>query len=368
VTREASFDVDVTVESARQFAQLSGDWNPLHTDSDYACWTPYGHIVLHGAFSAGLISRLAGMHLPGKECLLHGMRLRFVAPIIPPASLRVTGRRAGESGEVGRVDATVSDVRTGVRYVEASYEFGRHEQASAAAHGPSQASPASARDTGEEAILITGATGGLGRAVLSVFGPKAVGLSRQLAPSLEHTPDPESLEGVAVDQRIAAIVHCGWPAPDNTRLIALSDPRASVEHYVAAPLRQCLALARLLAARGTDDALLVLVGSTAVAPGRHNFRMPLYSLGKALLPTLTQILAVELGATGRRIVTVVFDVLETGMNQRLSRAARQSHADRSPTGRLASAEEAAAQVAWVVANRSFLASGATITLSGGALP
>lgn len=368
MTKEASFDVDVTVESARQFAQLSGDWNPLHTDSDYARRTAYGRIILHGAFSAGLLSRLAGMHLPGQECLLHGMRLRFLAPIVPPASLRVAGRISGETGGVGRVEATVSDVRTGIRYVEAGYEFGRHDQAAAAAHRSAEASPASARDAGEDVVLVTGASGGLGRAVLAALGPTAVGFSRQLAPDLEHTPDPESLDGVACGRRIAAIVHCGWPAPDNTRLIALSDPRASVEHYIGAPLRQCLALARLLVARGTDNALLILVGSTAAAPGRHNFRMPLYSLGKALLPTLTQILAVELGSTSRRAATVVFDVLEAGMNQRLSRTARQAHADRSPTGRLASAEEAAAQLAWVVANRSFLASGATITLSGGALP
>jgi hypothetical protein len=65
---------------------------------------------------------------------------------------------------------------------------------------------------------------------------------------------------------------------------------------------------------------------------------------------------------------VVFDVLDAGMDQRLSRLARQAHADRSPTGQLPGAVEAASQLAWVMANRSFLLSGATFTLSGGSLP
>jgi NAD(P)-dependent dehydrogenase (short-subunit alcohol dehydrogenase family) len=360
--------VEVTPESARQFAEVSGDWNPLHTDPDYARQTAYERPILHGAFSAGLLSRLAGMHLPGTKCLLHGMRLRFLAPIIPPASLRVSGRVVSDTGTLGRVEATVNDRTTGKRYVEGGYDFSLHVQSKIATPGLGSSWRGISRETGEAAVLVTGASGGLGHAVITRLGPTAVGLSRQAGDGLEHTPDPEALDEVAGGRPIAAIVHCAWPPPDNSRLVALPDVRAGVEHYIAGPLRQCLALARLLAARGTDDALLLLIGSTASAPGRHNFRMPLYTLGKALLPTLTQILAVELGATGRRVVTVVFDILEAGMNQRLSRAARQAHADRSPTGRLASAEEAAAQLAWVLANRSFLASGATFTLSGGALP
>ena len=67
---DASFTVDVTAEDAIKFAQLSGDWNPLHTDAEYASKTIYKTPVLHGAFSAGLISQMAGMHLPGKSCLL----------------------------------------------------------------------------------------------------------------------------------------------------------------------------------------------------------------------------------------------------------------------------------------------------------
>src|SRR5690242_8225630 len=101
---DASFIVEVTPADTEAFARLSGDWNPLHTDAAYASTTPFKRPVLHGAFSAGLVSRLAGMDLPGRDCLLHGMRLRFVAPIIPPARLVVRGEEKHTSGALGRVD------------------------------------------------------------------------------------------------------------------------------------------------------------------------------------------------------------------------------------------------------------------------
>src|SRR5919199_90551 len=118
----AVFNIPETadVTNVRQVNQRN--WDSLA----HAARTIYGRPVLHGAFSAGLISRLAGMHLPGADCLLHSMRLRFVAPILPPATLVVSGRLTSEGAGTGRVDATVADATTGASYVDATYEFSRH--------------------------------------------------------------------------------------------------------------------------------------------------------------------------------------------------------------------------------------------------
>jgi acyl dehydratase/NAD(P)-dependent dehydrogenase (short-subunit alcohol dehydrogenase family) len=372
--KTATFQVEVTRADAQAFAALSGDWNPLHTDAAHAARTIYGRPVLHGAFSAGLISRLAGMHLPGADCLLHSMRLRFVAPILPPATLVVSGRLTSEGAGTGRVDATVADATTGASYVDATYEFSRHrmtepDRGAGVGGGPA---PAGAADgmpgDGSAPILVTGATGGLGRAVLARLGGAALGVSRGERPGLLHAPDLECMREQLRGRRIGGIVHCAWPAPDNERLLDLAQPRQAVDYHVAAPLRQVIALAQLLAEHGTPDAMLVLVGSTAAQPGRHNYRMPLYTLGKALVPELARILALELATVGMRCAAVVYDVIEGGMNKHLSASARLAHSDRAPTGQLPTPEEAAVQVEWLLANRSFLVSGATITLSGGALP
>ncbi len=366
----ARFQVDVSHQSALEFAALSGDWNPLHTDSTYAADTAYRRPVLHGAFSAGLVSRMAGMFLPGTACLLHGMQLRFLAPIIPPAKLTVDGVLSSGSVERGRVAVTISDASSGVRYVEAHYEFGEHD-AGVAATSPGSQTPVSDALSKEPIVLVTGASGGLGSAICASLGDQALGVYRNNAERgmrAEIEALPSEFAKQMQDRTISAIVHCAWPSPDNVPLSALPEIAPAVDHFVAAPLRQMIALSQLLLRHGTPDALLLLVGSTAAASGRHNYRMPLYGLGKSLIPELTRALAVELGATGRRAASVVFDVVETGMNQRLSKTARMAHANRSPTGLLPDAAEAAAQVSWMLANRSSLLSGAVVTLSGGALP
>jgi len=349
----ASFEVDVAPETMTAFAELSGDWNPLHTDASYASRTSFGKPILHGAYSAGLLSRLAGMYIPGEDCVLHAMQLRFVAPIRPPARLRVYGELKTSTADYGRVETTITDAETGARYVDGAYEFGHHTVNESRAVGtPSQRSVAT-----DDVVLVTGANGGLGRAVMSMLGSKAVAVSRSLK-------EVEQLDG----RRVSAIVHCGWPAPDNSRLIELSDATTAVDHQVAGPLRQSIALARLMARVGQPDAVLVLVGSTAALPGRHAYRAPLYSLGKTLMPELARVLAVELGSLQMRCVAVVFDVIEAGMNAHLTSRARLAHVDRSPVGRLPSGADAASQIEWVLSNRSFLLSGATVTLTGGALP
>jgi NAD(P)-dependent dehydrogenase (short-subunit alcohol dehydrogenase family) len=361
----AAFNVDVRPEDAIAFATLSGDWNPLHTDPEHAARTTYRRPVLHGAFSAGLLSRMAGMHLPGRDCLLHSMRLRFVRPIVPPVSLAVAGKVVADNGRLGRVEVTVSDAETGSRYVEGGYEFSRHEVESereandaGVDAGPSAAEP----------IIVTGATGGLGRAVLERLGADALGTSRSQASGLLEVPDLERIRDAVGDRRISAIVHCAWPPPDNQRLTSLGNIEGAVEHNVAAPLRQALNLAQLLNERGTPNAPLILIGSTAADPGRHNYKMPLYTLSKSLIPTLARVLSVELAATGRRCVALTFDVIEGGMNKRLSPSIRAMHADRAPSGKLPSLSEVADQIAWVLDNKNFLLSGATIDLTGAAIP
>lgn len=359
----ASFRVEVSQADAEAFARLSGDWNPLHTDPEHASRTIYGRCVLHGAFSAGLVSRLAGMYLPGADCLLHGMRLRFLTPIVVPATLLVSGRVTAESGGQGRVEATVADAATATAYVDATYEFGRHQVAEAR-----PAVPAPKTDPDMAPILVTGATGGLGSAVVRCLGDAAQGVSRRPQPGMLSAPHVGVLREALRGRRIGGIVHCGWPAPDNERLVNVGDVPMAVDHHLAGPVREIITLAQVLIEHGTKNAILVLVGSTAASPGQQAYRMPLYSLAKTLVPELARILAVELAPPGMRCAAVVFDVIEGGMNKQMSPRVRVAHADRAPSGRLATPDEGALQIAWLLKNQSRLVSGATITLSGGAIP
>lgn len=356
------FQVDVTDGDAKAFAELSGDWNPLHTDTAYAAATSYERPILHGAFSAGLVSRMAGMYLPGRSCLLHGMKLRFIAPILPPATLTVFGSEVSD----GHVDVTISDTDSGQRYVEASYEFGHHEYAKELPAAPPVKSEAAVGIEGK--ILVTGAQGGLGREVLAGLGEKGLGVSRTVAEGCLHVPNLEEISEMSGLGPISGIVHCAWPQPDGAPLLELADAAFSIDRQIAQPLRQILALARLLKNQGSEGAAIILVGSTFAQPGRHMWRMPLYSLSKSLLPTMSEILTFELAAQEIRCINVVFDILDGGMNKNLNPVLRQMHADRTPAGKLPTLREGAEQIIWVLGNRSMMTSGATINLTGSAIP
>jgi 3-hydroxybutyryl-CoA dehydratase len=365
---EARFTVEVGTEAPIAFAQLSGDWNPLHTRADYAAHTAFGRPVLHGAYLSGLLSRLAGMFLPGEKCLLHGLSIRFIAPVQPPVTLNVLGKLAAGTLTQGRVGVRITDAVSGTTYAEGHYDFGLHTSTDVTRPTLSAATTTAA---GTSTTLVTGASGALARAVLAKLpaSAAALGVSRSLnGPGLIKASSNTEIEAALDGRRIAAIVHCAWPGPDNESLTDLTDIRAATEFNVTAPLSEAIELAQLLKQRGTDDAMLILIGSTAAAPGRHNYRMPLYTLSKSLIPTLCRVLATELAGSSRRCVAAVYDVIEGGMNSRLSAGARIAHKDRSPFGRIASPDEAAEQLVWILNNKSFLASGSTLELTGGAAP
>ncbi len=358
---EAEFELEVSLDDCVRFANCSGDWNPLHTDPAHAVNSVYGRQVLHGAFSAGLISRLAGMYLPGKDCLLFGMRLRFVAPILPPASLLVCGRLVSSSNGVGRVEASVCNKATGVLYVDASYEFGRHRMVVPASIELGK----TVKVAGAPIVLVTGASGGLGGGLLRQLGGRGQAIARSAS---SERLELDELTRILDGREIEAIVHCAWPAPDNRRFIDLDNPDRAIAEHIGGPLRDVQLLADLIARRGVDSAPLVLIGSTFARPGRHYFRMPLYSIAKSMIPTMVDVLAMELASKSKRCLGVVFDVLDGGMNKGMGAAAMQANADRSPWGELATTDEAAAQIIWLLENQSKLISGATLTLSAGSVP
>jgi 3-hydroxybutyryl-CoA dehydratase len=357
------FVVDITKEDALKFADLSGDWNPLHTDSDYASTTTFGKQVLHGAFSAGLLSRMAGMFIPGRDCLLHNLKLRFLSPIFPPLQVSVRGELRNLSRDNGLVQVVISDKSSGLLYVDGSYEFGYHQKSDIL-----KSSIPPSEDLSNTPLIITGVTGALGTALRSQYGNDVLCISRNGVKSSQYV-DLDNIVSVLNGRKISGIVHCGWPSPDNQRLVALANSTCSaVNYYVAEPLSECLMLAQLLNEHGLPGSSLVLIGSTAAEAGRHNWGMPLYSLGKSLIPTLVKSLAVELGTNNKRCLGVVFDVISGGMNSSMRDSIRCAHVDRSPFGLIPTPEDAAAQISWVLANSSYLVSGALITLSGGSLP
>ena len=72
------FQITITETMVDDFAKLSGDFNPLHTDSEYAVSSGFHGRVCHGMLLGSFFSRLIGMYLPGKHALHFSQSLKFV--------------------------------------------------------------------------------------------------------------------------------------------------------------------------------------------------------------------------------------------------------------------------------------------------
>lgn len=97
IGQEASFERVFSIEDIKKFADLSGDFNPLHIDKAYAEKTEFGGQIVHGMLVGSLFSKLVGMHLPGKNCLYLSQTLQFHCSIKPEEEVRVFGKIIGKS-------------------------------------------------------------------------------------------------------------------------------------------------------------------------------------------------------------------------------------------------------------------------------
>lgn len=63
------------------FAGISGDFNPMHVNAEYAKSTPYGKRIVHGIVSVSLIAGVLGMKLPGAGTVHVSQKVDFKKPV-----------------------------------------------------------------------------------------------------------------------------------------------------------------------------------------------------------------------------------------------------------------------------------------------
>lgn len=80
----------VTERDIASFADLSGDYNPIHVDKAFGKASRFGGNIAHGIFTASLVSTLLGMQLPGVGTIYLGQSMQFKAPVRPGDELVVS--------------------------------------------------------------------------------------------------------------------------------------------------------------------------------------------------------------------------------------------------------------------------------------
>ena len=71
----------VTDELVRAFAVVSGDYNPIHLDEEFAKTTRFGRRIAHGMLTGAFISAVLGYEFAEKKIVYLSQTLKFTAPV-----------------------------------------------------------------------------------------------------------------------------------------------------------------------------------------------------------------------------------------------------------------------------------------------
>lgn len=379
----------VTAGDVAAFAQLSGDYNALHVDPEFAARTEFSHPVAHGFLHASMLSNLVGMKLPGRGALYLSQTIDFSAPVFV--------------GDALEASATIEKIDTDTRIVELSTQIvNQHGKAVLRGRArakvlrlaPEPAAPAASPNSNVTQLLsgkralVTGASRGIGRATARLLAAHGAHVcinyrsSASAAASLRE--EIESLGGrcIAVKADVSApsgaselieaaagadgldiLVNNAGPKIESGPFARISwDQMTQAYNAIAgsAFLVMQAALPHLKARQGR----IINVLSTA-ALGRTAFHWMPYVAAKAALHAMSKNLAQELGPSGITVNTISPSLVPTDLVSEMPDRVREAFVSRTPLRRLASVDDVAGAVLLLASPYASFITGDNLLVTGG---
>ena len=98
----------ITDELIRSFAGVSGDFNPIHLDAEFAATTRFGKRIAHGMLSGALISAVLGNEFRERKIVYLSQTMRFVAPVFIDDTITASGtvKRIRKDKNIVTLDTT----------------------------------------------------------------------------------------------------------------------------------------------------------------------------------------------------------------------------------------------------------------------
>jgi acyl dehydratase len=81
VGQRAERRLTLTAQHVKMFAELTGDYNPLHFDEIFVSKTKFGKLVVQGGLTTGLLHALVAMDMPGPGTVFLSQNWKFTAPV-----------------------------------------------------------------------------------------------------------------------------------------------------------------------------------------------------------------------------------------------------------------------------------------------
>jgi len=385
----ASICKTISREDIDTFAALSGDYNGLHVDEEFAARTEFEQIVVHGLLHASMLSGLLGTKLPGSGALCLSHAFDFTKPVFIGDTVEAVGTVLSMDPVTRVIDVKTEIINQhGERVLDGKAKVKVLRLAPEARRKKAQRFKPMANLLTGQVALVTGASRGIGRAVadtLAAHGAtvwinynRSQAAAEKLAAEIREeggsaytikadvTKEDEVtalVETVARQNGVDILVNNAGPKIHSAGFEELgwSDMQTALEQIVGGVFRVThAALPHLKEKRGKIVNVLAaaVLGRTA-----HNW-LP-YVTAKGALLSFSKNLAQELGPIGVRVNMVSPSMVDTDLVSNVPEKVRQMTVGRTPLRRLGTVEDVAGAVLFFASPYAEFITGDNMLVTGG---
>lgn len=382
LTCRSSFKIDAAM--IERFAELSGDRNPIHMDSEEAKAYGYPRQVAPGALLMAFLSKMIGMEIPGQGAVWMSHSIDWLKPVFIEDEIELIVK-------VKKFVSSLSILELDIMAINSKGECVMQGKAKVKAMKRLNGETKDVSGTGRVA-LVTGGSRGIGAAIaqrLAACGmivainyhkssskAKAIveaiqsagGSAKAIAADLG---DPQATTRMVKEiiqsfGKIDVIVHSASPRISSKYVAELG--YKELEPY----LKVYLGGALVLVAEAFPSMAKYKFGRFIFLGTAAMFGMPptgwaAYLAAKEALWGLVRSMALELGPMGITSNMISPGMTVTDLTADISIRAKEVEARRNPMRRLATAQDTAELVAFLANSASGYINGANLPVAGGPL-
>jgi 3-oxoacyl-[acyl-carrier protein] reductase len=379
----------ITAEDVAAFARLSGDYNALHVDEEFAARTEFAQRVVHGFLHASLLSTLVGTKLPGRGALYVSQNIEFTRPVFVGETVeaRATVEKIDEETRLVTLRTTIAKTDgTCVLRGTALVKVLRLAEDQPRQPDPSPFSKGRLLDGCT--ALVTGGSRGIGRAIARLFADQgafvwinyhrsraaaetleqeilaAGGMCRLIRASVMDDADVRQLAAdIAARGGLDILVHNAGPKIKSAAFteLAWEDLRSAYEDIVGSAFRVTREL--LPSIKQSKGKIIVILSSAALGRTSHHW-LP-YIAAKSALHAMSKNLAQELGPQGVAVNMISPSMVDTDLTANVPDRVRNAMISRTPLRRLATVEDVAGAALLLASPYASFITGENLLVTGG---
>jgi 3-oxoacyl-[acyl-carrier protein] reductase len=388
VGQSAEISRTITADDVATFARLSGDYNALHVDAEYAAGTSFRRPVAHGFLHASLLSTLVGMKLPGEGALYLSQSLDFTRPVFVGDTVTARGRieRIDRESRTLTLHTTISN-QNGETVLDGVARVAVLRPAVAEPRGGTMRGTTMNTLLAGKTALVTGASRGIGRSIALTLASHGASVtasylrSEKAAASLvaeieelggkasmvkadisDMTQATRLVETAAADGLDILVNNAGPPIESGT-LASFTWPQMqrAFDEIVGGTFNSIHAALPFL--KASQGRIVNVLSSAALGRTAHGW-LP-YVTAKGALLAMSKNLAQELGPAGVRVNMVSPSFVATDLTADVPDRIRQMMVSRTPLRRLATPHDVAGAVLFLVSPFADFVTGENLLVTGG---